>query len=94
MKKYKYKIQWLFPIVANLVLTEKQLKKDFYPVLKSLKPKSFTKIIFRDDFLKIVIKYDDMHNYSDEKVLTYCKRDIEKILKNNNRIYWIELLRR
>ena len=94
MKKFNYSIQWLFYVAPNFITPVDKLKRNFFSVLKILGPKSLDKIIFRDENLKIIVKYTKMNTYSDGEVLTYCMRDIRKILKKDNRIYSIELFKK
>lgn len=91
---YKYKIQWLFYVSPNFFTSVKELKKEFYSVLKCLGPKSLDKIIFRDCNLKIISRYTFMGSYPSGSAFRLVKKDIENILKKDNRINSIEIIKK
>ena len=80
---YMYKIQWLF-----------QNKTDAKKVIRAIGSKSLDVIYFRNWDLKIVDSYNGMtmfpYGLADEKAI----QEIDRKMKNNPDIRYIELLRK
>lgn len=94
MKNYIYKIQWLFMVTESYFTSKTQLRRELYTVIRSLGARSLDKIYFRDSDLNIVDTYTSMQNYGFGTANFETIKYIKKQLKNNDKIYSIELLRR
>jgi hypothetical protein len=94
MKTYQYKIQWLFPIVSGFLTSEKDLKKELFSVIKILGARSLDKIIFRDKDLKILDYYNGYIQFPYGSAEVEAIKYIKKALKENDKIYYVELLRK
>lgn len=87
MKSYIYKIQWLFSAYSDLNL------KCCYNVIKSIGSKSLTVINFLDSDMNIIDSYDGMISYSHNICDKVTIKHIRQLIKKNQKICFIELLR-
>ena len=87
MKRYVYKIQWL--IDRKDVFTIK-----FKHLMDLIGARLLDNILFRDDDYKILDDYDGFLMYPYEVADSKTVKDVRKILKKNNKITFVELLRR
>lgn len=94
MKTYTYKIQWLFSVSSGFAITKAQLRKELYQVIRAIGAKSLTAIYGRDKDLIIVWQYTGMVGYSYDTASKETIKRIKKILREDDRINSIELLRR
>lgn len=94
MKSYVYKIQWLFPITASFVETEKVSRKKLFDVIKVIGAKSLTVIYFLDENYKRVASYSGFVGYPTGAENEPTIQQIKKELKLNPKIKFVELLRR
>ena len=96
MRQYNYKIQWLF-FVGNSFISWNQQKtqnrRHLYSVIRALGAKSLTKIVFRDENLKILDTYSSMIQYCNAGATIEAIKYIKKQLKKNDKIYSVELVR-
>ena len=88
MKKYNYKIQWL--LNANQLNKGKVLKQ----LIDILGVKSLDKIVFRDLDLNIIDEYNGFIMFpcgvAEDETLKYVKKQ----LKKNEKIHYVEVLRK
>lgn len=94
MKKYVYKIQWLFPIKAGFTVTERKNKADLFNAVKILGARSLTVVNFLDRDYKIVSNYSVMVQYSSAEANEKTIEAIKEELKLNDNILFVELLRK
>jgi hypothetical protein len=83
--KHDYKIDWLFPIKENLIFPLTELKSNLYTALYLLGVSGLI-IQLLDDEYKILHTYE----YTS---LRNTKIWIRKIIKTDNRIYSVKLLK-
>lgn len=87
MKRYQYKIQWLFG-------TDKLGIKNLKTMLDIIGVKSLDKICLRDFDYKIVDTYTSFVMYPDGVAESETMKYIRKEIKKNPKINSIELLRK
>ena len=86
MKQYQYKIQWLLDV------TTQPETDDALKVIEILGHRSFDKIYFRDINLEIIGSFSTvMYSSSQEETV---RKEIEKEILDNNKIAYLELLRK
>jgi len=94
MKRFNYKVQWLFNVRNGFVTPENQLKKELFQVIKIFGAKSLDKIVFRDSDLNIIGEYREFIMYDSGNANFQTIKAIKKELKNNSKITCVELLRK
>ena len=87
MNKYNYKIQWL--------LTKTQVKGvGFKHLLNILGVRNLDKIVFRDLDLNIVDDYNGFIQFPYGLAEKETLKHVKKELKNNDKIMYVEVLRK
>jgi len=94
MKRYVYKIQWLFPIKGGFSVTERKNKNDLFSTIKILGARSLTTVNFLDRDYKKVANYNSMVQYCQTEANKKTILAIKQELKNNDNILFVELLRK
>jgi hypothetical protein len=94
MKKYVYKMQWLFPINGNALQTKKEGRSNIFKFIDIVNAKSFTVIYFRDSDLKIVDSYTNMVMYNTEKEANSKLKSLIKSIFDKGDIQYIEFVRK
>jgi len=87
MKTYIYKIQWLFNNNTGDV-------KNCINVIKAIGVRGLTVINLLDEDMKKIDTYNDFISYPSGSAEEETKKYIKKALKKNDKIRFIELLRR
>ena len=86
MRLYQYKIQWLFSV-------EKEAK-EMNTVLKIIGARSLSKIVFRDQDLKIIREYTTMFSYHSITATREAIKDIKYFIKRDPTIKFVEFFKR
>lgn len=91
---YVYKIQWLFNVRGNFMNPCKKTQKECRDMLKILGARSLDKIVFRKADMSIKFQYDDFIRYSSEEATKTSISYINKILRIDSEIQYVEFLKK